>query len=87
MRPNIDDMSTGAKGSIGTAAGGAVTEATVGLDTAWQSAKGALSGIFGGTPPWEMIPGDIVDAVSGGGGEAAGVLLTNFADLIGVVPV
>lgn len=87
MRPNIDDMSNGAKGSIGTAAGGAVTEATVGLDTAWQSAKGALSGIFGDTPPWEMSPGEIVDIVGGGGGEAAGVLLANLSGLIGVVPV
>lgn len=58
------DFSGVEKGGIGAVAGGAVTEATVGLDRAWQAAGDVLSGIFGGAP-WSMSAGEIVDSVTG----------------------
>jgi hypothetical protein len=64
-----------------------VTEATVGLDRAAQAAGDVLTGIFGGLP-WEMSPGEIVDAVAGGGGsasEAPGVIVPYALDVAGVI--
>jgi hypothetical protein len=68
--PTVDAGSLG-KIAAGTGAAGVVTELTVGLDRAGQAAGGVLRGIFGGLP-WKMTPGEIVDAVAGGLGEAAG---------------
>lgn len=59
-----DNLSAGQAGGAG-AVGGAVTEATVGLNKAASAAGDVLTGIFGGLP-WEMSPSAIVDAVAGG---------------------
>jgi hypothetical protein len=56
----------GATGFVGTV----TTEATVGLSRAGEAAGGVLNSIFGGLP-WDLSPGGIVDAVAGGGGDAA----------------
>lgn len=74
-------IGTAAKAGAGTAAAGAVTEVTVGLDRAAQAAGDVLRGIFGGLP-WQMSPSEIVDAVTGGGqgADAAGNAAVLAAD-------
>lgn len=71
------------------AAGGAASAAVNGLDKAADAAGDALRSIFGGTLPWNMSPGEIVDAVTGGGQAApdgaATIVLPYATDLVGMV--
>jgi hypothetical protein len=69
---SLPDISAG-KAAIGTGAGAAATEVTVGLERAWQAAGDTLGGIFGGAP-WELSPAEIVDAVGGGAPEGASMV-------------
>lgn len=79
----VPDIS-GGQAAAGATASAALTEATVGLEKAWQKAGDVLSGIFGGRP-WEMSWQSIVDAVGGQGADAAGMLVPSLVEVVGVV--
>lgn len=70
-----------AKGALAGAAGGAAAGVTGGLKKAAGAAGDVLTGIFGALP-WEMSPGEIVNAVTGGAAGAPGLI-----DVLAGVPI
>lgn len=62
---NVQNGADAAKGAAAGFAGTVAADAAGGLDVAGRVAGDVLRGIFGGLP-WEMSPGEIVHAVTGG---------------------
>lgn len=71
MIPNTRDMKIGA---VAGAGGTVAADMTVGLERATAAAGDVLRGIFGGLP-WDLSPQSIIEAVGGGGGETASMVL------------
>lgn len=89
----IENTVDAAKGAGAGIAGTLAMDASGGLDVAGRVAGDVLRGIFGGLP-WEMSPGEIVDAVvpnflpdvvPGAADEAAAMVVPYAVDAVGVL--
>ena len=74
MIPDNLDAEKGAAAGAAGAAGAVAADVTGGLERATAAAGDVLRGIFGGLP-WSMDPTSIIEAVGGGGGETAAMIL------------